>query len=324
MPEDGHLLSAAPRLWLQMRGEFDTCPADATLAEDGGGVPSDELKKLAKWLQHSVTKFGASAAVADGPDRDRALAPIADEVIKALTAAIGTLLSLKRGAGNALLAELRNTGSGLAAALDELGQAVGSPSMARCAGQVLDKVKQLERTSTHNRAAIRRQLLLNLSHLRDAHRELQEALTSGGEAEEDDDDEDDFGDLDASLEPAERRLVEALVELVAVVVEVLKRVSSACVAPKQGDGEAVAISVLEVAAAHASTASSAMDGLSVAASGGLDAKEFTKSMAEMKGAVAGLMSSPSGAEDTQLPKAMEAVEVAFAAAVAEDEGAAGK
>jgi len=139
MPEAQNLLAAAPRLWQQMRSEFEeAASADAALA-DQGAVPAEELKKVAKWLQHGITKFGASAAVAEGEEIEKGLKPIAEEVIKSFTAALGTLLSLKRGAGASLLVELRTTGADLTAALDELGQAVGTAGMAVCAGKVLER-----------------------------------------------------------------------------------------------------------------------------------------------------------------------------------------
>jgi len=319
MAEGEHLLAAVHRLWLEMRGEFKEPPAGADLAELGA-VQSDELKKVAKWIQHGVTKFGAAAAVAEGAERDKGLKPIADEVIKSFTAAIGTLLSLKRGAGVSLLAELNATGGALAAALDAFGKSVGTRDMATCAGKVLAQVKVLERTSTHNRAAIRRRLLLNLSQLRDAQRELQEALSSDDQGGDDDDDDDDdfFGSPDAPLEPAERLLVEAIVGLASGCVDAIAKVSTACMPPKEDGATAAGIGELEVAVVHSTVAASAMDGLAVAANDGLDPDEFSKSLAEMDGTVSGLLACPVVGEDAELRKAMAAVEAAFKAAVAAD------
>lgn len=319
MAEGGHLFAAAQRLWLEMRNEFkEPCP-DSELAE-GVAVQSEELKKVGKWIQHGVTKFGASASVAEGEERDKGLKPIADEVIKSFTAAIGTLLSLKRGAGATLIAELHATGAGLASALDALGKAVGTSDMATCAGKVLAQVKTLERTSMHNRMAIRRRLLQNLSQLRDAQRELQESLDSDDQGGDDDDDDDDdfFDSPDAALEPAERVLVEALVKLAGSCVDVLAKVSTAC-GPSKEDGLTPAgISALEVAVMHSTVAAGAMDGLAVAANGGLDPDEFSKSLAEMDTPVTGLLAFPVVGEDSGLRKVFSAVDAAFKAAVAAD------
>jgi len=323
--EGDHLLSAAQRLWQQLRGEFEEVPSDGATLADQTEVTADDLKKVAKWLQHGITKFGATAAVTEDDERLLVgLKSIAEDVIKAFTAAIGTLLSLKRGAGASLLAELRTAGAGLAAAFDALGKSLGKPGMAVQAGKVLNQVKVVERTSTHNRAAIRRRLLHNLSQIRDAHRELQEALNTGDDDDDGDgDDDDDFGEgFDTSLEPAERRIVETLVELTAACVEGLKRVSTACMPPKGGypaGGEAVSVAVLEAVVVHSAVAASAVDSLSVAITGGFDAKEFSKSLAEMSGAVTGLSACPLIGEAVALGTSFAAVEAAYRVAEAEDE-----
>ncbi|CAE8705568.1 unnamed protein product [Polarella glacialis] len=159
MAEEGrgdHLLAAALRVWGDIRGELKVHEGEAL--QNGILLPAEDLKKVVKWLQQTVTKFGASAAVADGEDRDKMLQPIAQEVIKSFTAAVGTLLSMRRGAGPSLVKELQVVGGSLAEAIDALGASVGSPSMATHAGKALERVKHLEKMSVQNRAAVRPEL----------------------------------------------------------------------------------------------------------------------------------------------------------------------
>lgn len=315
MPEGEHVFAAAPRLWEQMRGEFqELSTADADLADEGA-VSADELKKVAKWMQHSLTKFGASAAVAEGEELDRGLKPIAEEVIKGFTAVLGTFISAKRGAGPSLLGELHTAGAELSAALDELGKAIGTPEMPVGVGKVLERVKKLERISTHNRAAIMRKLLQNLAQIRDAQRELQEALA----CEEGEEEDDGFAEFDASLEPEERRVVEALVALTGALVDALKKVTTACVPAKGPDTVTVGVAELEAAVPHSAAAASAVDSLSVASTGGFDAEEFSKSLAEMRGAVNGFLACPAVGDGGELKRALAAAEAASEAAAAEAE-----
>lgn len=57
-------------------------------------------REVCKWLANSVTKFGASAAVvADQEEAKKALSSMAEELIKAFTALVGTLLAMSSGAG---------------------------------------------------------------------------------------------------------------------------------------------------------------------------------------------------------------------------------
>lgn len=314
MPEAENILAAAKRLWQETKGEFQDPTKDDLAEQSPLENAGEEMKKVAKWIQHGITKFGASASVADESDK-AGLKPIAEDIIKAFTAALGLLLSLKRGAGGVFLSELSTTGSTLSISLEELGKSVGSKDMSIYAGKVLASVKTLERTSTHNRAAIRRRLLSNLSQLRDAHREVQEALSTT----EDGADDDFFDDFDTTLEPAERHLVEAVAELANASVEVLKKVSTACVPPREEGAAASPIAALEVVAVHSSTAARAMDDIVVASSGGLDSDEFSKTFEDMSGAVKGLLTSPAASDDTSLQKALDAVKVAFEAAVAAEE-----
>jgi len=149
----GHVLSGAARVWDSTKSELEDKEEDGADLRDGTAVPPDEMKKVAKYLQSTVTKFGASASV---ETKSEVLQPVADEVIKSFTVAVGTLLSIRRGAGACLRAEIREAGSGLAAAVETLGGSVGAEAMSVNAGKVLDRVKHFERMPTHNRAAVRR------------------------------------------------------------------------------------------------------------------------------------------------------------------------
>lgn len=312
-----HLLIEATHVWDGIKAELkETQGGDKPLA-DGAIVPPEELRKVAKWLQQSVTKFGASAAVADGP-KDPALQSVSQEVVKSFTAAAGTLLSLHRGAGPCLREELLDVGEGLAQTMDQLGAAVGTPNMAVSAGKVLDRIKHLERISLHNRAATRRRLLMSLAQVRDAGRELSEALKkdfdaksghASGVAESDDDLDDDIGDFDQELEPEERRVVEAVVNVITALEDILTKASVACM--PAASGSPVSIPELEAAAKNATLAAHAVDGLAAHALGGLDVKAFSTSLKELKEATPSLFGSFSQAHATDLNTTLDAVQVAL-------------
>jgi len=289
-----HPLSAALRVWAELRPEFTD--AKAVASEEGPGASADELKKCAKWLQQSITKFGASAAVADEGDRI-ALQQVAEEVIKAFTAVVGTLLALKKNAGATLIRELRNAGEALTQQIEALGMAAGTPGMALAAGKALEKTKGIERTATNNRAAIRRAILQCLAQLRDGQRELREALKnsdlvgqgSGDEGADDEDDDDELGGFDDVLEPGERRVVEALEASTTALEEALKLASQSCMSAPAADGSVpVSVAALEVAAAQGAEAVHAMDSLAAHSIGGVDAEEFAKSLVKFGRATDGL------------------------------------
>jgi len=294
-------LTAASAVWRSAQAEIKAGePKDGTL------VSPDELKKVAKWLQNMATKFGATAAVSDSPT-DEAVVAIADDMMKAFTASVEMMLCLSRGAGPSLQAELCAIGSGLATSLEEMGGAVGTPNLAVKAGQVLDRVKHLERMSTHNRAAMRRRTLKSLSQVRDAQRELQEALnaSAAGAGVDDPEGEDDFLGSEVEFEPGERGLVEAIVSAIEVLLEVMKEVSQSCMptstSPSHGGGAgaadgAHAMSVLEEAALQSDKAALAVDGLAVHAVGGLDAKAFQASLQELREAAVGFKDWPSAGQ----------------------------
>lgn len=301
-----HPLAAVGAIWKGRQEEIK-----AGEPQDGCLVQPEELKKVAKWLQQTVTKFSASAAVSEGPS-DGAVVAAGEEVVRAFTAAAEVLVCLTRGAGTCLLAEVRDIGSTLAGTLEELGAAVGTPSMALSAGKVLDRVKHLERMSSHNRAAIRRCLLRSLAQVLDAQRELQQSVRTG--AGEQSDDPDDFMASDPEFEPGERELVEAIVAAVEVLLDVLKEASQQCVpqTPSGSGGGTVPLETLEASAVHADRVSQAVDGLAVHAVGGLDAPAFRTSLAELRAAAAGFQGwlKASGAS---LTAALDSVEAALIA-----------
>lgn len=313
-----HPLAAAAGIWQSAKAEMK----DNEELKDGVLVPPEELKKVAKWLHQTVTKFGASASVADGAT-DKALISIGEEVIKAFTAATQTLVCLSRGAGASLLAEIRENGSTLAATVEELGASVGTSSLAVSAGKVLDRVQHLTRMSAHNRASIRRRLLRSLSQVSDAGRELQQALHGADNGGCDLDEDDDLGGSDdAEFEPGERQLVEAVASAIEVLLEVLKEASRLCVpgstSPTSASASAAAaavaevpIDVLEACAQHADSAAQAVDGLAVHAVGGLDIDAFKASLSDLRTAANGFDGWPT--TTNQLPVALDQVQAAMEA-----------
>lgn len=306
-----NILSAVARVWADIKGELEESKGGEKVEDlaETSQVSADELKKIAKWLQHVVTKFSASAAVADGP-KDPALKAVAEEVVKAFTAAAGTLLSLRRGAGPSMRAELRDIGAGLAKAADSLGAAVGTAGMAACAGQVLDRVKHFERTPTTNHAAIRRRILKSLSQLRDASKELSAALeTEEKDEEEDACDFDDFGDEELSEE--ERRVVEAVSAACGHVEDILKQASTACT-PSGSAG----LAELEAVVLGASAAQGAIDGLAAHAQGGLEVEACAGCLRELREAAKALTAFAAEAEE--LTAAMDEIQAALDAVPAED------
>jgi len=269
----------------------------------------------------TVTKYGASASVADGADREKALRPIAEEVIKAYTAALGTLLSMRIGAGPSLLLELREAGGGLANAVESLGAASateGDDRLATSAGKVLEKAKAVEKVSTQNRAAVRRRLLKALAQLRDAHREVKETLAA---EPADGDDDDELSDMDdEALDPQERRILENVAPAVQSLEEVLAEASAGCV--KKEDGTGLPFDLLEAAAASAMGSAKAVDGIVSSSISGIDVPAVRKAMEELKSCVSSLAGAAptAGAKLTGKVSEAEAVVLEVCEAV-EKEGA---
>jgi len=280
----GGPLAPAVAAFAEIQTEVERVVAMNGEPQEGALVPPEEVKKTAKWLQQTITKFGATAAVSEGP-KDTAVVGISKEVVRSCMAVVNTLLCLAtRGACSSLLTEIRDMGGRLATTISELGQAVGTPEMARNAGKTLDSIKHLERISTTNRASIRRRLLKSLAQLRDAHRELNEELAPK------DPDADEFGllsddeDLEVEIGPEERQLAQALVILVGSINAVAEQASRSCM---QNSGVAlIAIVELEALAAQMELSSIAIDGLASSVIGGLDIDEFKGSLQKMQTAVA--------------------------------------
>lgn len=290
----------------EIRTEVDNVTAKNEEPQDGALVPPEDLKKSVKWLQQSITKFGATAAVSDGPT-DAAVIGISKEVVRSCIAVVNTLLCLAtRGACSSLLSEIREMGSRLETTITELGQAVGTPQMAGYAGKTLESLKHLERISTNNRASIRRRLLKSLAQLRDAQRELNEELLRAAGDQDDaanaeaiDSDEDDL-DVDCQMEPEERRLVESMVVLIEAVNAVAEQASRSCMPSSPspsggssgGGGTSTAILEMEAVALQVEMSSQAIDGLAASGVGGLDAEEFKASLAKMRSAISGFGTYP--------------------------------
>lgn len=318
MAKDGHgnLLAPIARVWKDVRPELES---DSGEAVDGQILDPEELKKVTKWLQHAVTKLGASASLAEGAER-QALPPMAAEVAKAATAALGTLLSLRRGAGASLRAELVDAGAGIASTAEALGEAVTNASAQKevplAVGKFLDRAKNFERLSTQNRAAIRRRLLRCLTQLRDVQRELQEALKSGEDGDDDDEDLDDDlgGGFDDSLEPEERRVVEALATAVSALEEALKEASQACAvktaAPVAG---VLPLAELEAAATQSASACVALDSLATRTVGGLEPEAVSdlEKLREAAHSLAGVSEGRASAVKTALDSLQEALDAAL-------------
>jgi hypothetical protein len=154
-------------------------------------------------------KFSSSAAVTEKADID-IIKPVAQEVVTAFVAVLGTMLALKLGAGKTLHDELITIVDQLTTALVALGKAACTPGMAVAAGKALEKIKRLEKASLDNKKAINSKLLGSVKQLRDNRRELRQAL------EEPDDEDDDAlkNDLDdeddLSFTKAERHAAEVL------------------------------------------------------------------------------------------------------------------
>merc|ERR1712136_542399 len=161
------------------------------------GVDSSAVKQVAEYMRNCLIKFGASASVADASDI-AALKTLGEDIAKAFSAVVGMLLSTLRFAGPTLRAELLELGDNLAGALDILGAGIGATSvkedMPTSVGKVLNRIKEFEKISRDNRAAIKRQILYCLVLIRDAHKEMQEAIDKSDKIAEggadDDSDED--------------------------------------------------------------------------------------------------------------------------------------
>eukprot|EP00448_Togula_jolla_P002071 CAMPEP_0170618242 /NCGR_PEP_ID=MMETSP0224-20130122/26856_1 /TAXON_ID=285029 /ORGANISM="Togula jolla, Strain CCCM 725" /LENGTH=325 /DNA_ID=CAMNT_0010944207 /DNA_START=65 /DNA_END=1042 /DNA_ORIENTATION=- len=311
-----HLLAAASRVWQDVGPEFakESTAVSEAKAPNGDAVSTDELKKVATWMEHTVTKFSASASVADAKDHE-GLKPIAAEVVKAFTATLGTLLSMRRCAGPSLSRELLEVARDLAAAIDALGaaaQAERHPLLAQSAGKALERIKQIEKLSPHNHASIRRRILQSLAQLRDANRELKEALSadSGDGADSEGDGDSIFGD--EAIAPEERAVLEALAAAVTEVEETLMKASKACV-PSASVGDHAdpidTLEALEETAVQGALVAHAVDGVAAHAMGGLEVEEVTEGLGKLRSVIQGLAAAR-GDSEGKLLSAVETLQTA--------------
>jgi hypothetical protein len=167
--------------------------AIAASSGDGMGIDAGELKSGCATLKQSVVKLGAAATAVTDAEVDT-LAPAGDEVCQGWLTVRRTLEALA-GDGETWQAEISEAGAALSEALVVLGAAVQKDrsSSSRRVGDVLERMKRVEKLSLSQKASVRKVILLQIKQMRDARRELAEA--SAGEGNEDDlMDEDDFGE----------------------------------------------------------------------------------------------------------------------------------
>ena len=107
---------------------------------------------------------------------------------------------------------------------------------------MLNRIKEFEKISRDNRAAIKRQILYCLVLIRDAHKEMQEAIDKSDKIAEggadDDSDEDAMEDedgLDETLDESEKLVASTVVALTVALEDALKQASKIA---SKGDGDA--------------------------------------------------------------------------------------
>lgn len=312
-PAAFNLLAAAKRIWNDVGPEIK---ASDTLKE-GPLLPPEDLKQVCKYLQSTVTKFSASATVvAEAEEAQRSLTPIAEEVIKAYTMLVGTLLRINSGAGYSLSKEVKDAGDNLTEAVNALGMAVCTSSLAPSAGKVLEHVTALEKSSTQNRAAIMRRLLKSLAQLRDANREMAEELeapdsgNSGQRAEVFSGDEELLEDDDdlsiPPMDPSERTLLENVRCVSEHFEDLVKEASTCCIDQSKGLG----LAELEVLAENIEDVSGAIDALAADSVGGTDIEACKSGLERLRKASPILLQH---FEKHQLPSALDATEAALLA-----------
>lgn len=288
-------MASAVKLWEEAALTFDPSNAigmDSDTESSLNRSNSECLKKLSKWMDHTVTKLGACAAVAD--ERDvKGLEPLASEVIKAFVAIVGTFMSLRRGAGACLCSELKKIAQELAANLQQLGASIGKPSMAVSAGKVLECAGRLEHTSVNNRQAIEKRLQAILTQIRDGHQELTDALQDNesvadcSEAAELSDEEDAF---DGPLDPQEVAVAQATSSVIKLVQGVLQDSIKCCIG-EETHATTMSVQDLEIIVKYADRGLDATDGLIAHMLGGLDKEEFLQSLFMLQEVVSGWQQS---------------------------------
>lgn len=309
------MLAPAGRLWQEAASKFDPARAVALEAEvdpPRSEVAAGSLTNSSKWLDHAITKLGACAAVADEKEM-RGLEPPAAEVITAFMAALGTLISLRQGAGACLCSELRKAGQDLASTLEQFGASIGKPSMALAAGKALECAQRLEHVPTHNRPAIEKRLQAIIAQLRDGHVDLKAALSRDDDEDSGLCDEDDV--FDEALDPDEACVAEAASAAILLVEgELVKAVKSCGARAREDAVDLISVEVLEVFTYQSALAVDAIDGLIAHLVGGLDREEFAQSLETLQEAVTSLggIGEMSGVENLEV--ALKDVRTALAKA----------
>lgn len=290
-----HVLVPATLVWRDARGDFEANRDETN--SDNNVVDSSAVKQVAEYMRNCLIKFGASASVADASDI-AALKTLGEDIAKAFSAVVGMLLSTLRFAGPTLRAELLELGDNLAGALDILGAGIGATSvkedMPTSVGKVLNRIKEFEKISRDNRAAIKRQILYCLVLIRDAHKEMQEAIDKSDKIAEggadDDSDEDAMEDedgLDETLDESEKLVASTVVALTVALEDALKQASKIA---SKGDGDADLDWGLQTMVPAARTISSAVDGLIVSTIGGLEVDKFGENLVALRCALSNIES----------------------------------
>lgn len=199
------MLKACGDAWrLTAQGIAAAPTGTETLEVDAAGV-----KKHVELVRHTVTKLGAAATSVD-PSEVPTLEPVCDDVLRHFLALAATLEALVRNRpGQCWRDEVSGAGGSVAAALEALGATLARGELtnsSRRVGDVLERLKRIERVSTSQAAAVRKVVLTQVKQMRDARRELTEALAEEAGAEnaaEDEEDEDDLFDM-GGLDPEQR------------------------------------------------------------------------------------------------------------------------
>mmetsp|Transcript_38899 Transcript_38899/g.103345 ORF Transcript_38899/g.103345 Transcript_38899/m.103345 type:complete len:304 (-) Transcript_38899:277-1188(-) len=295
-----HPLAGAVQEWRDVREEFGE-----------GGVEGNETDKIAasvvraaaQTFHTAVAKFGK---LVEANANRAALTDAGQEVAATFRAILAHFKTMLTFAGPCLRAELREAGNDVASLLDALGTA--GHQLGLCLVKALERVKDLERISTHNRAAIRKRFLRSISQLRDMQQDLQDSVQK-----QEDEDYSDFG-FDERLKTSEQGLAVSVVVMSQAVGEGLMQASQLCMPPVAGC-EGVPIPLLEAAAVHSVSTVSALDALARHTFDGLDAKELAKFRRMLASAVAGLeAAAPALGGVAEISRASQDVERALACA----------
>jgi hypothetical protein len=309
-----NLLASAKRLWQEAAPDFDPLQADVGEIEMDASASSTmtlALKRISEWMDRAITKFGACAAVADASDV-KGLEPVAAEVIKAFVAAIGTMISLRRGAGPSLCMELQMAGNTLATTLDQLGSSVGTPSMALAAGKALHRAEQLGHLSVNNRSAISKRLCTSREQLHDGYRELIDALNEEVPNDEDNENQLEESDCDCSLDAEARRVAVAAGDMVALFKDMLDAISKPYISEELQEGvDLVRADCIETVVNRSAAAVDCIDGVFTHILGGLDEEGLLQSLEELRRNILELRSS--GLDTNKLQESITVVHSVVAA-----------